>query len=205
MLPCPYRNFIPLLISPLSKICIYLQNTEAKHYWALEEVLSLLMMPSLLPASSWTPRAPSLSWLHASNKSVWCFCRLSLAAALPDSHFHRKISTSFVFYSAAHKLCLHSAHYHWAVCETYALDSEACCFIYARGEPNTFLTLMKISPNSPTPDFSIDSIHALPQVTDHFWWPAKRQGRGLSLFRCSLLWLFSTQESKGQSWSWAWI
>lgn len=59
---------------------------------------------------------------------------------------------------------------------------------------------------SPTTDFSTNSIHALPQVTDHFWWSAKRQGRGPSLFHlCSLLWLFSAQESKGQFWSWAWI
>lgn len=156
------------------------------------------MMPSPLPASSWTLRAPSLSQFHASNKSTCCFCGPCLAAALPDPHFHKKISTSFVFYSAAHKLCLHnlqmSLSFLWDLCLLFHLCQK-------RG--HNFLTLiLKVSPNSLTTDFSTDSIHALPQVTDHFWWSAKRQGRGPSLFHlCSLLWLFSAQESKGQSWS----
>lgn len=88
--PATTQTLYQLLISSLSDISIYLQNTETKCYCAFKEALPLLLMPSLLPVSSWALRSPP-SWLHAWNKSVWCFCKLSLAAALPDPHFYRKI------------------------------------------------------------------------------------------------------------------
>lgn len=103
-------------------------------------------------------------------KSVWCFCQLSLAAALPDPHFHRKIITIFGVCLAAHKLCLHSSQHRWDFCKTYTLNSKDY-FICARREPNNFLTLVvKVSPNSSTTAFSTNYTflppHQSPSISD---------------------------------------
>lgn len=145
------------------------------------------MMPSLLPVSSWALRAPSSSWLHASNKSVWCSCKLSLAAALPDPHFHRKIIMIFGFCLPARKSCLHSSQHHWDFYKTCTLNNKDYCFICARRETTNFLTLVvKVSPKSSTTAFSTDCTFPAPD-TEYFWctW---RKGRGPSLLRlCSAL------------------
>lgn len=96
MLPCHYTNSIStvdflsfwhshLFTKYRNKVLLSIQGSTS------------FVMPSLLPVSSWALRSPP-SWLHAWNKSVWYFCKLSLAAALPDPHFYRKIIVILGFF-----------------------------------------------------------------------------------------------------------
>lgn len=119
-------------------------------------------MPSLLPDSSRALRASPPSWLHPSNKSVWCFCKLYLSAALPDPHFHRKIITIFGYCLVAYKFCLQSSQHHWDFCKTCTLNRKIIVLSGREKRQKTFLHFLKFHQNL-LPVLFPQTAHCLPQ------------------------------------------
>lgn len=139
-----------LFINYISKALLSIQGSTSSAHDSKSPWAELLL------------RAPSPSWLHASNKSVWCFCKLSLAAALPDPHFHRKTITIFGFCLAAHKFCLHSSQHHWGFCKACTLSRKIIVLYVPEESQMTFLHLWKFH-QTLLPLLFPQTAHSLPQ------------------------------------------